>query len=201
MRKDLGSLIREKKINDLERLPLPLVSLIKKVGEEEARTYTNHFEDARKFEDLPLGLQRIEVKKVDLQEYERDYMFHPGWKLLKREVLKKHREESDTLMNGGSITAIKYEGYAIVGTFTKLLELYSELFEESLLSFKNDLNLDTYEWNEIKDTIREMMERDMIPQEIHNFIIEYIFIKTEEGKSRLADIFKGGNYILCHRKK
>jgi len=201
MRKDLSSLIRENKINELERIPLPMVSLIKEVGEEEARTYHNYFEDSRKYEDLPLDLQSIEVRKVDLQEYERAYMLHPGWKLLNRQVINEHKKGTFNQVDGGSITVIKYEGYAIVGIFTKLLELYSELFEERLLAFKNDFNLNTYEWDEIKDTIKEMMKNDMLPQEIHNFIIEYIFLKTEKGKKRLAEIFKEGAYNPLSQKE
>lgn len=194
MRKDLGLLIRENKINELERLPLPMASLIKKVGEEEARTFHNYFEDSRKYEELPLDLQRIEVRKVDLQEYEQDYMLHSGWKLLKRKVLKEHRKEPDNLVDGGSITAIKYEGYAIIGTYTKLLGLYSEIFEERLYAFKNEFNLNSDEWSEIKDEIRDMMNRNFLPQEVRNFVIGFIFTKTEEGRKRLDDIFKDGKY-------
>jgi hypothetical protein len=54
---EVKRLRREKRIMDLDQMPFPLVVLKEMVGEDEAKAYTNVFEDSRTIEDIPPELR------------------------------------------------------------------------------------------------------------------------------------------------
>jgi hypothetical protein len=190
MRNNLKNLRREKKMYELEEMTLPLVVLIKLVGEEEARTYTHYFQDRRGVEELPLELQDVVIKTVSVEEYNREYMFHSAWKRLRRDTEMIWEGTPDVISDrvGTEI------GTVVIGAYKKLLDMYSELFEEKLMEFREEYSLDNEEWSEIEAEIRQMMERDVHPQLISNYIIDHILSKTEEGEERLTKIWESGEY-------
>jgi len=190
MRDELKQLKRERIMLELEAMALPLEVLIKKVGEEEARTYTNYFQDSRTVEELPLELQEVIIKTVSAEEYNTKYMLHPAWKALRRDTKMVWKETPDLISNRVG----KEVGTVIIGAYKKLLDIHSELFEEELFKFKEDYDLSDVEWDEIKGEIRSMMERGYLPQIISNYVLDYIFSQTEEGKVRLKKILTSNGY-------
>ena len=202
MRAELTKMRRERKMFELSEMTLPFVVLSKLVGEKEARTYTNNFQDVRSVEELPLELQEVDIKTVSAEEYHRDYILHPAWKVLRRDTKMVWEEMPEMITDrvGREVGKVrigrvgKEIGTVIIGAYKKLLDMYSELFEETFLKFKDEYDLDDAEWAEIQDEVRDLMERDFTPPEIRNYIITHIFSKTEEGTERLRNIWESGNY-------
>jgi len=167
---DLKRLKLEKRIIDLERLPLPISVLEKMFGKKNARTFENWYEYTKKTE-LPSALLEIEVKTVPQQEYERKY--RKGWLLLKNDAKIVWNEKNE-------FKEIKYEkGMVIIGIYKELLRLYQKQLNENLEMWKRTYDLDFVMWDEVGMIIHEMMRTGYTISEIQEALVDRI-VEDEE---------------------
>ena len=68
-------------------------------------------------------------------------------------------------------------GAGIIGAWKELLALYKDDFEDKWLQWKEKYELSKEDWEIVGLSVREMMEHDCIPLEIHNFLYEYLEYK------------------------
>jgi hypothetical protein len=168
--RDLKRLKLEKRIMDLERLPLPISVLEKMFGKKNARTFENWYEYTKKTE-LPSELREIEVKTVPQQEFERKY--RKGWLLLKNDAKIVWNEKNE-------FREIKYEKkMVIIGIYEELLRLYEKQFNENLEMWKRTYDLDFVMWDEVGMIIHEMIGTGYTISEIQEALVDRI-VEDEE---------------------
>ncbi len=117
------------------------------------------------------------IKMVSFEEYEREYMLHPGWKLL--------------YMHKNKRGVVDQRKTVILGIYKELLQLYDEEFNDELLSIKEKFCLTDNDWEILGPNIREM--RGVFGAQtgyIENFLGPYVDSKTPEGRARLMEIRK-----------
>jgi hypothetical protein len=214
VRKEHRRYERQLRIKELEEMPLPAIAIAKRLKEMErkkeilcwkitvkapskSKAFGTLTITTQNGQNIELGnaarspeFDREDPTKVQVKIFpEVDFASARGKVDFSREYaegLKYMRLPWKRLFYG----KIGNEQIVIAGTYTELLKLHQEEFDDKLLSWKEVYNLTDREWTNWGPHVRQMMEDGHLDDEIRNILGPYTNGKTPRGQARLKRIRK-----------